>query len=231
MKKVFFAIMLCLLVIPPSVLFAGDDSRGKNPLITYKPPMLGAPSVRVAAGTRSVEGDSAVLLALVPDHVGFTTKTQPSLCWYVSKPVKSKIEISLSAAKAIKPLLEKEMAEPSAGGIFCVNLKEYGISLVKETEYKWFISAIGDPEHRAKDIVGGGTIIVKDSSGELFKKLTTAKGTQTASLYAQEGFWYDALWSISELIKKTPADAGLREVRASLLEQAGLKEAADFDRK
>jgi hypothetical protein len=230
MKKIFFTAILGLLVILPFVSFAADDSS-KSTAITYKPPMLGTPGMRVAAGTRGIEGAQAVLLALVPDHVGFTTKTQPTLCWYVSKPVKSKIEISVSAAKSVKPLLEKEMAEPSDGGIFCVNVKEYGITLVKGTQYKWFISAVGDSEHRSKDIVGGGAIVVKEPSGELSKKLSDAKGTQAVSLYAQEGFWYDALWSITELIKKTPADAGLREIRASLLEQVGLKEAADFDRK
>jgi hypothetical protein len=50
-------------------------------------------------------------------------------------------------------------------------------------------------------------------------------------LYAEAGLWYDALSLLSERIEAAPTDADLRRQRAALLEQVGLRQAAEFDRR
>ena len=52
-----------------------------------------------------------------------------------------------------------------------------------------------------------------------------------ARVYANDGIWYDAIDSLSRAIQQNPGDASLRADRSSLLEQVGLKDAADYDRK
>jgi hypothetical protein len=49
-------------------------------------------------------------------------------------------------------------------------------------------------------------------------------------VYAANGLWYDALDFISERIRERPERA-LRARRAELLEQAGMKAPADYDRR
>jgi Flp pilus assembly protein TadD len=50
------------------------------------------------------------------------------------------------------------------------------------------------------------------------------------ALYAESGIWYDAIDDLSRLISAEPDNRRLREQRAALLEQVGLREAAEFDR-
>lgn len=227
MRSTFVLVLLTAVICSPLILYSADETS--SPVIKYKPPMLGAPTVRTGGGTRGSSGDALELTVLAPEHTGLSSKAQPSLCWYISKASKLKIEISISETKAAVPLLEKNV-ENQASGINCVNLKEFGVTLAKATEYKWFISAIGNEGNRSKDIVSGGAIMVAEPSKELASKLSASKGVEKVALYAAEGFWYDAIEGISDLIKQAPTDKSLREVRASLLKQAGLKETADIDR-
>jgi hypothetical protein len=50
-------------------------------------------------------------------------------------------------------------------------------------------------------------------------------------VYSEEGYWYDALGAISGMIEASPDNMELRKQRAGLLEQVGLAEAADFEKK
>jgi hypothetical protein len=51
-----------------------------------------------------------------------------------------------------------------------------------------------------------------------------------ARMLAANGIWYDAFGLYSELIAARPNDRALRESRAALLDQVGLKDVADYDR-
>jgi Domain of Unknown Function (DUF928) len=57
-----------------------------------------------------------------------------------------------------------------------------------------------------------------------------ASPAQLPALYAQAGIWYDAIDQLSSQISANQSDRQLRERRAALLEQVGLKDAAAFDR-
>jgi len=49
---------------------------------------------------------------------------------------------------------------------------------------------------------------------------------ETPAIYAAQGFWYDAIAALSQLIDSNPGDKTLREQRADLLEQVRLTAAA-----
>ena len=44
------------------------------------------------------------IAALVPDHVGFTTREQPTLAWFLSTDTHSPDELTLIADGAIEPV-------------------------------------------------------------------------------------------------------------------------------
>lgn len=50
-------------------------------------------------------------------------------------------------------------------------------------------------------------------------------------VYAENGIWYDAIASVSTRIEAAPSDPELRAQRAALLQQVGLSDVADFDRR
>jgi hypothetical protein len=193
---------------------------------TYKPPPRGAPSGRVGLGTRSIHPPPQVW-ALAPDHTGLTTRDQPSLYWYVLKPVASRIEITAFTSQGIKTLLDESVASPVAAGVQRMDLARYGVRLEPGVEYRWSVSLEGDPKQRSNSVA----IEFVAASPALAQRIASTPRTERAAVYAGEGIWYDAIAALGELIEQSPNDAALRMQRAALLEQVGLKEAAAGDKR
>lgn len=199
--------------------------------LQYNPPVRGNPSGRVGGGTRSGGPDRSVVLSvLTPEHVGLTTKEQPTLYWYISQPTNYLIELTLIESKVAKPLLETKISAPSQGGIQKVRLADHNVRLKTGAEYRWYVAMVPDPKNRSKDILAGGFIERMEPSEPLRARTSQAKGADLASAYAAEGLWYDALAALSESIDASPNDPSLRALRASLLEQVKLQQVAEFDR-
>jgi hypothetical protein len=196
----------------------------------YKPPLRGAPAGRIGGATRgTTERESFSLLVLAPDHVGYTTKEQPCLYWYISKPTTYSVVLTVTERNAVKPLVEKILKGPEKVGIQSVCLADYGVRLRPNVQYKWFVALVPDAEHRSKDIMAGGILSLVDPQPSLLAKLKTVDSSNAHYIYAEEGFWYDALEAITRMIDASPDNADLHKQRASLLEQVGLAEAADFE--
>ena len=207
---------------------------GVGLLPTYKPPLRGAPSGRVGGGTRGGPGGpdrSVVLSVLTPDHSGLTTKEQPSLYWFTSQPTSYPIELTVTEDQAVKPLLETRIGSSSQAGIQRIRLADYGVRLRVGVVYRWYIAVVPDPKNRSKDILAGGLIERIEPSENSRTRLSQAGAAQAPFVYAEEGIWYDALSAISDMIDAAPNDSTLRTQRASLLQQVGLQEVADFDRR
>jgi hypothetical protein len=208
---------------------AGPDT-GASAAFTYRPPMRGAPAARIGGGTRGIGDATLELVVLAPDHTGLTTKEQPTLYWYVSKPVASQLEVTVINDEAVDPALEKELQAPAHAGIQGIDLAEAGVKLKPGVEYRWFVSAIADPEQRSNDVVASGTIERITPDAALKSKLGSDDARALARDYAQAGVWYDTIDTLNRLIEQSPDDAALREQRAVLLEQVGLKSVADYTR-
>ncbi len=200
-------------------------SSARKPV--YKPPLRGAPAGRIGGGTRgTTERESFSLLALAPDHVGYTTAEQPCLYWYISKPTALPVELTVTERRAVKPLVEARLKAPEKGGVQRVCLADHGVRLSPNVPYKWFITLVTDAEQRSKDIMAGGIVERVARSESLAARLASAEGGKGPFVYAEEGLWYDAFGELSRMVEASPEDAGLRRQRASLLEQVGLSEAA-----
>ena len=193
----------------------------------YKPPMRGAPAARIGGGTRGIGDVALELVVLAPDHTGLTTKEQPTLYWYVSEAVPSKLEVTLINDENIDPELEEVVATPGSAGIQSIDLAKTGAKLESGLEYRWFVSVIADPGQRSNDIVASGTIQRISPGSELKARIAGADERSLVRVYAEEGVWYDAIDTLSRLIEKSPDDAALLQQRAALLEQVGLQAAAN----
>ena len=216
--------------------FLMAEEKGKNPsqqgmFIKYKPPLMGKPGGRVGGGTRGTGAADLLLAAIVPDHAGMTSKSTPTLCWFLSRPTNTRIEITIDDGTSVKPILETKIESAVGSAVNCLSLSQFGISLRPETEYQWFVSIIPDTEQRSKDIVSGGGIVFTEPAKPLADKLSTAKGVDISKAYAEGGFWYDAFESLSELIRNNPETKEYQALRLDLLEQAGLSEVVRHYRK
>jgi hypothetical protein len=215
----FFSVAAALDSVPP----APADQR----LPLYKPPKDSKPGGRVSSITRGKHDDAPVVLALAPDHVGLSKQVQPVLYWYLSKPTTYRIEFTLVDSRAIAPMIETVLTPPHEAGIHAIRLADYGISLEPGVTYRWFVSVIRDPNASSRDVVAGAVLEHVTLVEALY--LTEAAQGDEVHRYAEAGLWYDAIRTISELIRKNPAERILKLQRASLLEQVGLKPVAEYD--
>jgi hypothetical protein len=200
--------------------------------VVYKPPLRGTPAGRVGGGTRgATERESFSLLALAPDHIGYTVREQPCLYWFISKPTTLPVEVTVIERNGVKPALEKVVKGPEQGGIQSVCLADHGVTLRRDVQYKWFVTLVTDADQRSKDILAGGIISLINPSPALTGKLKgDSAGMAATAVYAEEGFWYDALETISRLIDAAPDNVELRKQRATLLEQVGLAETTKLEK-
>ena len=198
--------------------------------IRYKPPFRGAPATRVGGASRGTTDKDLVLSVLAPEQTGLTTSAQPTLYWYMSKAVTMPMEFTLNDEQTGHTLLKQpvKLEAPVRLGIQHLRLSNY--SLKTGVEYRWFIALVPDMGQRSHDIIAGGTIQYVQPPAALEGRLKHANRREMPAIYAAQGFWYDAIASISELIDTNPGDKSLREQRAALLEQVGLTAAAAYDR-
>lgn len=213
-----------------SPALAQTKEKKPDAVPTYKPPMRGAPASRVGGGSRGAGDDIPFVAVLAPDHTGLTTKEQPVLYWFVSKPVASKIELTVINDQAVKPMLEQDLNAPARTGVQRVRLADYGVKLQPGIEYRWHVGLVVDPKQRSNDIIASGTIQRVAPSPALQTRLAQSGKDRLPFVYADEGIWYDAVEAASELIDANPADMKPRALRAAMLEQVGLEEAAKLDR-
>lgn len=201
---------------------------------TYKPPLRGAPATRVGGGTRSLGARSFTVAVLAPNETGFTTSNNPTVYWYVSEPLNTPVELTLTTTEPLKdaatPALEVTLQPPIAKGVHALRLADHGISLKPGVEYQWFVAVVANPAQRSGDIIAGGAIKRLAEADAVQARIKRAPQAAWPAVYADSGIWYDAIDQLSQQINARPDDARLRGQRAALLEQVGLREAAQFDR-
>jgi hypothetical protein len=231
--KLLWVLAVLLLSRPELQVISAEDSAPKtesasNPpaKVRFRPPTAGAPSVRVTGGSRGAGASLTTLDVLAPDDVGVTTQEQPSLFWFQSKPADAKFELTLLQENKVKPLLQVMVERSTKAGIQRLKLSDHGVKLAVGVEYQWVVALITDPDNRSSDLVASGVIKRVEPSAALKKKIEQATPETLANVYAEEGIWYDALAALSDQIDAHPENKGLRETRADLLRQVGLKAAA-----
>jgi hypothetical protein len=165
---------------------------------------------------------------LAPNHTALTAQEQPTLYWFVSGPLSTPVEVTVSDAGA-DPVVEKVLNPPFVSGVQKLSLAELGVHLVPGRQYQWYVTVVPDPKRRSLDVLAGATIERTDLPPTMTAQLAQGNKLDAARVYAEAGHWYDALGSLSDLIEANPNDAAVRSYRAALLRQVGLPEIAEFD--
>lgn len=230
--------MLLVMVLAPfSTFVSAEDAQGvvvqqdqaASSGFVYRPPMRGAPVSRVGGASRGIGDADLELSVLAPDHTGLTTNSQPTLYWYLSKPVNARLDVTVINNDEIDPILEKVIGIPNSAGIQRLDLATAGTRLEPGIEYRWFVSVTPDEEQRSNDIVASGTIEYTAPDADLERRIAASDEREQAAIFAENGLWYDAIDSLSHAIENNPGDASLRALRAAMLEQVGLNSVAAYD--
>ncbi|HLZ33364.1 MAG TPA: DUF928 domain-containing protein [Nitrospira sp.] len=243
--KTPFVLLTGLLLGSPLAGIAGEPSSAKPLLvadakdaqavkaIAYQPPRKGAPApgLRRGGGTRGMNQSVPVISLLAPEHVGLTVSEQPVLYWFTPTRQDQTFEFTLIGETAEAPAVETKLSSPTQPGIHQIKLSDYKVKLSPGERYNWSVALIVDAEERSANIVAKGAI-ERIERNKLEQPLpATINDADAPKQYAEAGIWYDAVMAISNQIQSNPADADLRQMRASLLQQAGLTEVAESDLK
>jgi hypothetical protein len=197
----------------------GSAEVSQPRLPVYQPPKVGKPARTIGGGSRGPGDGYPELYVLVPDHVGQTSATQPSLFWYVDEVPKTMVRVvfTLHDEDGLDPLVEAALAPIQRAGIHRIRLSDYEVKLEPGIEYEWSVTLVLDESARAKDVTASGWI----------DRVEASTTDRTVSSLASQGLWYDALGALDEQIEAKPDDKGLVEIRSALLRQVGLVDIAD----
>ena len=232
--------LLCCLTLPAFTVSAQEKPASTPtpaPAATPAPPKKGGlmkyTPPKTAKGGR-VDGDGGSrgggdklpsIYVLAPKHVALTTQAQPALFWYQTGAAVSEFELTVTEPKKAQPLVSVRASSKLEEGIHSVSLARQKTSLDPKISYQWSVALIPDPANRSKDVIASGTIERVELPADLAAKLEKASPAERASLYAEGGYWYDALQAISTAIggeKDAGRKAELTRARATLLGQADL---------
>jgi hypothetical protein len=206
-----------------------DKAAGKP--FSFNPPARGAPVGRIGGSTRGTmatlgtPGTDIVVEVLAPDdHVGLSAVDQPVLYWFLSHPVDKPVEVTIDKVElsAAAPLVETTLMKSWRAGISALALRDLGVRLKPGSAYRWSVAVVIDPTRRSLDVTASGLIqYAGPASGPVSPAPESA-----ARLYAEKGYWYDALAAVSRDVERRP---DRRIQRADLLEQVGHAVPAAFD--
>ena len=213
-------------------MFAAGPQKTKDELSEplYSPPKKLTPRARVGGDVRGTADTDPEIKALVPDHVGYTVLENPAVSWFLSKTTVHQVRFTLRDDRSTRSFQEKVIPTPKQPGIYTINLKDLGLVLEPNVQYKWFVSVIRDADSPSKDIVAGGVIERCELSECLTERdVKLGCSEQTVMDNARAGLWYDAMGCLCTLIDADPKNDKLRRLRARLLKDVGLNGVAEWD--
>jgi hypothetical protein len=168
------------------------------------------------------------LSALAPEHMAIVSVSQPVLRWYISGPWAGGILFTLNEKGVQAPILEAYVEGVSGEGIYRISLTDYKITLKQDVDYEWFLT-IASEKADSPDMVSGAAIRYVEPSPAVLDRLAQTPQKKQHYVYAESGYWYDAIERISSLIDIYPNDMDLKTQRGGLLAQVGLNQAAVYD--
>ena len=152
-------------------------------------------------------------------------------------PSAARVEFTLQEAEGPRPsvLIRKTIEKPKAG-INRLQMPADIPELIPGQKYYWSVDLACNPNQPMHD----NNIFVETDfrraetnavSPEVIAKLQAAESERDrAAVYAQAGYWYDALSNLLAAREQTPSNAALKQSYLSLLEQVGLTEVAKQER-
>lgn len=166
---------------------------------------------------------------LVPqNHLGLTTASNPTFLWYLPNKDVEIMVFELRKAGEKDPIYAEQL-QPSAG-ITQMKLPEDKVALEIGTEYIWSVSVPCVTEGKRRKISVEAGIQRVAATPELTKQLSQATTPQEkARVFAQQGYWYNALETLSTAFTANPNQSTYSDI-LSLLDQVGLNEITKKER-
>ena len=163
---------------------------------------------------------------IAPDgHAGLTTIATPTLYFYVSQSISWSTRFTISAPARPDPVIEVNIPAPHQAGVYAIRTADYHVQLQPGVLYTWSVSVILNPKAPSRDIVASASLLRATPDPVVESALRGAPASRRATLFAQAGFWYDAIAAAADM---EPFDR--HAALEALMNEVGLVEPAKYDR-
>jgi hypothetical protein len=122
-----------------------------------------------------------------------TTTATPALYFYVSQPISWSTRFTISAPSRPDPVIEVNIPAPRQAGVYAIRTADYHVLLQPGVLYTWSVSVILNPKAPSRDIVASASLLRATPDPAIESALRGAPASRRATLFAQAGFWYDAV--------------------------------------
>jgi hypothetical protein len=224
---------------------AAESSRSvysKTAVISSQPPLppdLGAPKGRTRGGaSRGTCTQSQAMHAVLPSQSNrtydLTTSDHPTLWFYLPERPnpETRLEFVLQDA-ADNYIYKTTFIQPNASaGLISVTVPEQTAPLVANASYNWTLSIQCNPNRPSQmSFIRGGiqkvAIALHQASAPhqtstSSTALKAADRTVTARLFAQQGYWSDAITILAQTLQAQPLDSSATQLWQELLTQSGV---------
>lgn len=204
---------------------------GMSPAIASfdPPPDQGSPVGTAGGGSRPAQSacfpqsqNLSGLTALSPTtYVGLTTRDRPTVWVFLPPTIAQTAELSLFDAQG-RGIYQTIVPLSSTNPLMRFAFPATAPALSSQQPYYWTVALICNQNQRTDDWIIGGWIRQQLPDPQLQRQLATAKGIDQVKLYAEAGFWYDALETLLQFQQAYPHDAALGSTWANLLQSIGL---------
>ncbi|WP_299403917.1 DUF928 domain-containing protein [Acaryochloris sp. IP29b_bin.148] len=189
------------------------------------PPLWDLPSDPTPSSPQKpcVAGRNPTLTTLVPNsNIGLTASAAPTFYWYTPTNSYKLVQFSLFKMDPVgNPLTQvytSTLQVSGKAGLSSVTVlaQETTLTLEPGTDYRWQVGLYCSPNQQ-QGIVANGWIRFVPPPSKLVKKLVKADARQTADLYAEAGYWYDAVHAFAIAQPTQPQEANLTQAWQALL--------------
>jgi Domain of Unknown Function (DUF928) len=173
-----------------------------------KEPGEGEPEQTVGAGSRSTQectdpqNSQPLTLLVPPSTVPLTVAQRPVFLVYFPKTVAKQAELSLRDEQG-NGIYQTTFNLSDTPGILNIQLPATAPALEIGQKYQWSIAMICYPDDRLRDQVVDAWIQRTELPASLSQQLEAASIPEQASLYAQNGIWYDTISTLAEFASQS----------------------------
>ncbi len=163
----------------------------------------------------------------ITDVWGYTTQEHPTMWFYMPYTGRA-IPASFSIQEEISSTIiyETPVALPKQAGIISIALPPNKPGLQIGKRYRWFFGVdCKSPaaSAAAQDAIYVEGVIIRDSmASAMANRVATAKPDEEAAIYAENGFWFDAVTTLAKLRQQRPQDQILADNWKTLISSMSL---------
>lgn len=205
------------------------------------------------ANTNKVLNRQLILTALVPEYQNSTSRKSPpelTKVWGLTANDRPTLWFDLPDAQdsidridfilrdgdnsASKTIYQTSIQPPKQVGIIKFSLPQTSTALSIDKLYKWELKLImkstvnrQKQPSKAEEISVTGWIQKASLNSQLSDRIKRSNPHQQATLYAENGFWYDALSALAQLRRDVPQDLAIRQDWVNLLDSVDLAQLVD----